>query len=198
MPRLRDLTRLGAVVTTMTPDTATTEAIRWHFEHLRLRNTRPATLTARRTVLRAVHRDLPSGLLAADRAEVEAWQTSLTVSSSSVQTYTDHVRGFYRWAHFYGVITEDPSDRLVTPRLPRRLPRPIPEDALMVAIRCADERMKVWLILAGWAGLRVGEIARLRREHIQDQEAPALVMVFDGKGGKDRIVPVGLRVCQAL
>ncbi len=177
---------------------ANQKVIRDHLDHLRLLNHRPATSQARRQVLTQLATYLGGPLLSASREDLERWQTQLAVGVSSRQTYTNHVRSFYVWAHFYDLIDSDPSSRLIRTRIPKRLPRPIPEVELALAIRCADDRMRAWLVLAAYAGLRAGEIARLRREQVQDHETPTLITILDGKGGKDRIVPVGRRVAEAL
>lgn len=49
--------------------------------------------------------------------------------------------------------------------------------------------MLVWLVLAGWCGLRAGEIARLRDESVIETDE-GMYLRIDGKGGKERMVPV--------
>lgn len=73
--------------------------------------------------------------------------------------------------------------------MPKRLPKPLRSNevaALLAAATCERDRMllRVGLLL----GLRVGEIVRLRVEHLDLDERTALVE--QGKGKKDRVVTI--------
>lgn len=167
-----------------------------HLSWLRRITDRWDTLRDRRNMLRRLSRNLPVPLLEATESDLDRWQTSLTderrdhpLCSSSVQTYTSHVRAFYAWAQDRGKREDNPALALPMPKVPERQPRPIPEGDLKLAFRCADAEMMLWLALAGWCGLRAGEIARLEDTSVIDQRDGMLLRV-DGKGGKERIVPV--------
>lgn len=160
-----------------------------HLNWLRLMTDREETLRHRRDNLRRLERRLPVPLEVATAADLETWQASLTISRSGIATYTSHARAFYRWMQKTGRREDNPAENLVLPRLPRRLPRPIPERHLALAFRCARGEMVVWLALAGWCGLRAGEITRLQDTSVIDDEDGMFLRV-DGKGGKERIIPV--------
>lgn len=172
-----------------------------HLEWLRRKTSRTETLDQRRENLQRVQRWLVSHrdttLEAATAGDLDAWQAALEVAPTSVNTYTSHVRGYYHWMCRTGHREDDPSSSLPTSKLPKRLPRPIPEKHLELAFRCADLVMTVWLALAGWCGLRAGEIARLRGDSIMDEPGGTLLRI-DGKGGKERIVPVPDEVAELL
>jgi integrase/recombinase XerD len=75
-------------------------------------------------------------------------------------------------------------------RAPRRLPRvlsPDEVDRLVAALRTDRDRAMVWLMLLG--GLRRCEVLGLRMNDLRPGERR--VFVADGKGGHQRIVPVG-------
>ena len=78
------------------------------------------------------------------------------------------------------------------PRSGRTIPRPIGDDDLFAALETAPPRVRPWLVLAAWAGLRAKEIALLRRECVLDTLArPALLIATDAtKGRNERIVPL--------
>jgi integrase/recombinase XerC len=131
------------------------------------------------------------------RADLDDWHASLAVLDSSRQRYISTVTCFYSWMIRDERLTSDPSRWLVSPRLARRMPRPIAEDDLELAIAAAAEPVRCWLVLAAYAGLRGGEVARLERGDVYDRTAPAMLMVR-GKGKKERLVPASPLVLVAL
>ncbi|OHU20517.1 integrase [Mycobacteroides chelonae] len=161
--------------------------------HLRLRNMTPKTIEHRLGQIDRLARWLgDTPLLDATPAQLEAWQRSLRVCPSSIQTYTSHVCAFYRWAHRGRLIDEGPTASLVQPKLKRRMPRPIPEDHLRLALLAAPagSDMHAWLLLAGYCGLRAGEIAQMSRTDFRPDENGGAFLTVHGKGGKQRIVRV--------
>ena len=117
---------------------------------------------------------------------VEAWWDSLPVGHGSKAAYAAHLSSFYRWTVREGHRADDPTLRFVRPRLRRGLPRPVPHRHIEWAVSLAPHPVRAWLLLAAFAGLRACEVASL---HASDIEADVLI-VRDGKGGKQRIVPV--------
>lgn len=105
---------------------------------------------------------------------------------------------FFRWATEAGHTDNDPTSTYVRPRLPHLLPRPLRNVDLDRALPKADPRMKAWLLLAGYCGLRAKEIAGLRREDIDDSTSPVVVAVRHGKGDRERIVPLHPHTLGAL
>lgn len=94
------------------------------------------------------------------------------------------VRAFYNWAATTGRITADPAASLPRVRVPRALPRPAQDATYSRALESADDRVRLMLLLAALAGLRVAEIARLAWGDIDRDQ-----LVVHGKGGHIRIVP---------
>jgi integrase/recombinase XerC len=164
-----------------------------HLAWMRLRGLRPATLTQRCNVLRLLAQRLPVPLLDATPEHLLAWALSLSTSPASVANSIANVVCFYRWAHETGLIAENPAAKLPRPKVHRGLPRPIAETSLDVAISTAPADVRCWLVLGAFAGLRAGEMSRLQRKDILDTAATP-VLLLDGKGGKQRIVPASQRV----
>lgn len=160
-----------------------------HLQWQRRRSDRAETLRHRRDNLVRLERRLPVPLLEATAEHLDTWQSGLKVCPSSIGTYTSHVRAFYLWAYDCGLRADNPAESLPMPKLPRRYPRPIPEKDLTTAFTCATGDLVVWLALAGWCGLRAAEIALLTAERVID-EGDGMYLRVDGKGGKERIVPV--------
>ncbi|MDE0546912.1 tyrosine-type recombinase/integrase [Microbacterium sp. C7(2022)] len=124
---------------------------------------------------------------------------------STLARRTAAVRGFFAWAHEHGLVTVDPSLRLVAPKRGRALPRVAPERALGERLdemaRSAEAGDPVALrdhalveMLYGGA-LRVSELCGLDLDDLDRVQRTARVT---GKGAKDRIVPFGGSAARAL
>ena len=111
------------------------------------------------------------------------------------RTWISHLSSFYAWAVDWEHLPHDPTKRLIRPRLPRALPRPVDEAILEEAIRQAPPMLAAWLTLAGYAGLRCHEIAELERSDVLDDQD---LLRIAGKGGTERLVPIGSTVWAAL
>jgi len=156
-----------------------------------LRGLRPATIDLRRKVLRSVESQL-GDLLTADHAALMTWYAKQARRATRTRnTYGTVVQAFYKWALDRELVARNPAKSLPVPKMTRGRPRPIPMADLLTAFENADERIATWLTLGAYAGLRAGEMTRLRREEIYDRATPPTIEVRNGKGGKDRSVIVG-------
>jgi integrase len=175
-------------------------AIEDHLEHLRLLGHSNTTIYGRATFLRMLGRALPVALLSATGAHLAAWRAGLAVSDEVIVHYVSAAASFYGWAVREGLRPDNPAAGLPVPRTGRRLPRPVGELDLMRALALASPRVRPWLVLAGWAGLRAKEIAFLRREAVLDTAAPPVLIVAAGatKGRDERRVPMSAFVLAEL
>lgn len=169
-----------------------------HLAHLRLRNLRPSTVEQRGRALRRLARALGHPVLYSNEVQLARWWAGLRMTAESRACELSHVRSFYQWAVLEELIDTDPTRRLVRPRLQRRIPRPIGEVDLARVLDQAPDRVRPWLFLAAYEGLRACEIANLRREDVLDGATPPMLIVTDGKGGKQRILPLSPLVTNAL
>jgi integrase len=167
-------------------------AVSVHLSHMRQRGLSEGTIAARRRILARLAAAIPVPLLDATPAHLATWRAALTVSPGTVIAYLAHVREFYAHAEGTGLIAASPATGLPVPRESRRLPRPVAEDDLMRALETAPPRIRPWLVLAGWAGLRAKEIAYLRRENVLDAAVPPLLLIAADatKGHAERVVPM--------
>ena len=167
---------------------------------MRRRNLAPTTMRRRRSTLMRAERWITANygvdLNAASPEMLEAWLDSLKVSSVSRHHYRSDLASYYDWAVKHHHADEDPTRLVERPRLPRSLPRPITTDDLYAADRAAEPRMRAILRLGAYAGLRCAEIANLDRLDL-DLYGEQIV-VRQGKGAKDRMVPMHPRVREAL
>ncbi|MEZ5465527.1 MAG: site-specific tyrosine recombinase XerD [Lysobacteraceae bacterium] len=102
------------------------------------------------------------------------------------------VRRFYADLHRQGRIDADPAARLESPRLPRSLPKALSESEVEALLEAADPenqlRERAMLELMYATGLRVSELVGLPATALNLRQG---VLRVTGKGGKDRLVPLG-------
>lgn len=105
------------------------------------------------------------------------------------RSYRASLRVFYAWAQATGRRPDNPAALLPVIKLPRAMPRPIPEAMYQQSLRGADADVRFMILLAAHAGLRRGEIARARREDLVPDLFNGSLRVL-GKGGHQRMVPL--------
>ncbi|MBT2498331.1 site-specific tyrosine recombinase XerD [Agromyces sp. ISL-38] len=122
------------------------------------------------------------------------------LATSSIARVLSAVRGLHRFLTEEGTIATDVSRDLRPPKLPMRLPKAIPiEDveALIAAAggeEVAELRDTALLELLYATGARVSEAVSLNVDDLVDDE---VIRLF-GKGGKQRIVPLGSYARRAI
>ncbi len=111
------------------------------------------------------------------------------------------VRGFFRFLLNEGTIRQQPVTEVETPDLGRILPKYLSLEQVEVLLAQPDPatpaglRDKAMLELLYACGLRVSELVSLRWE---DFDANLGVLRCRGKGGKERLIPVGKAALQAV
>ncbi|MCW2652021.1 MAG: hypothetical protein JWR32_2997 [Mycobacterium sp.] len=106
------------------------------------------------------------------------------------RSYRAAARGFFAWAYRTGRLPVYLADELPKVRQPKPSPRPASDHAWRTACLAADVRVTLMLRLAGEAGLRRAEVAQVHyRDLIESVDGAALLV--NGKGGKQRVVPIG-------
>jgi len=124
----------------------------------------------------------------------------LGLSPATIRRGVSAIRTYYGFLVGEGRVKDDPSDRLESPRRGRVLPDTltVPEvEALLAAPNLEHPlawRDRSLLELAYGAGLRVSELCGLSLTDLRLAEN--LVRIF-GKGGKERLVPLGRSVIGA-
>ena len=179
------------LVTTTTLTPIDSRLLGAHVAWMRLRNLSPATIYQRQRMVSRFAASVQTPLLEVTEVELDAWQrTLMCLALRSRLAAISNITSFYGWAvEWEHIAGPSPTRILIRPKRPRGLPHPITEDDLATAISCAPKRLRAMLILASYAGLRVGEIARLDREDVRECDDPPILVVH-GKGGKVRIVPM--------
>lgn len=155
--------------------------------------------------LRAYRGDLESlaagmgtrSILTADVGDLRGWLAAGPRAPASVQRRIAAVRSFFRWALREKLVERSPAERIRPPRTQRPLPRVLEVDE---ASRLAEEppsaRDRALFEVAYGAGLRVSELVALNTADVDF--STGTIRVWRGKGGKDRVVPVGTPALDAI
>ncbi len=154
-------------------------------------------LTRRRRVKRLMAWMAPRSILDATREDIETHLDGLAISPMTRRDYLGHFHSFFTWAHDEELVDEVPTRRIPRPKKRQRLPRPISDEDLTRAIALApNDQLRCFLLLGAYQGLRCQEIAGL---HVEDVDpANGLLRVRDGKGSKERSLPLHPEVTEAL
>lgn len=173
----------------------TESMIERHISWCKRRELRPSYIRALQSTLTRIERNL-GPLHTLTEVELEAWWDSLTIGAGARIAYLSHLSSFYRWLIYDRLRDDDPTVRLIRPRVHRGLPRPIGDASLDRALGAAGQPVRSWLFLAAYMGFRACEIAPLCREDVRADLG--MVIIRDGKGGKSRTVPLHPEVARCL
>ena len=144
-----------------------------------------------------LERNARKGLLAAERADVERYLAErfrAKARTSSISRALSSLRRFYRLHAAQGTIPGDPTLRIRAPKLPRRLPKSLSEQQVEALLDAPDVdttlglRDRAMLETLYATGLRVSELVGLRLAQVSFDMGVVRVL---GKGGKERLVPLG-------
>jgi integrase/recombinase XerD len=164
----------------------------------------PRTVDAYRRDLDDLARSLGKPPSEATEEEVKAWLADLRgrgQAPSSVARRAAAARAFYRHLVLLGMRQDNPAADVELPRRRNRLPRtlsPAEVERLIDAAngttpRSLRDRALVELLYG--AGLRVSEAVGLERGSI---DLDSRLVRCTGKGGKERIVPLGREAAEAV
>jgi len=164
------------------------------------RGLRPNTLTAYGNDLRALSRWLAArdrDLMRASRSDLQgclADRVQAGIRLRSIRRLLSSVKRFYRHQVRVGNLVEDPSARIDTPKLGRPLPDSLSETEVDALLDAPDTntprglRDRAMLETLYACGLRVSELVGLESGALNRTHG---VVRLVGKGGKERLVPVG-------
>jgi len=153
------------------------------------------------TFVQAKGSGTPSGVTARLLRDYVYHLKDLGLAPTSIRRNVSALRTYYRFLLGEGHALRDPTERLETPKRWRTLPDvlTVPETERLLAAPTLDEplafRDRALLELAYGAGLRVSEWITLGQRDVMLDDG--LVRVF-GKGGKERLVPIGRRAIGAV
>ena len=177
-------------------------AIDAHLDYLWLeRGLSRATLAAYRQDLAALAAWLERDIATATEADLHGFLAARLGAGRSPRTaarFLAAARSFYQRAVETGAATVDPTANLPSPLLGRPLPTSLSEEEVERLLRAprsddpegapGEYRDKVMLELLYATGLRVSELVSLAVAALNPRRGTVQVV---GKGGKERLVPVG-------
>ncbi|MEO6365515.1 MAG: tyrosine recombinase XerC [Luteimonas sp.] len=122
------------------------------------------------------------------------------LAPKTLQRRLSACRSFYQWLLRHGRIASNPAAGIRAPKAPRKLPQVLDADEAVRLVEVATDgplglRDRALLELFYSSGLRLSELCALRW-HDLDLDG-GLVTVL-GKGGKQRVIPVGSHARSAL
>ena len=135
------------------------------------------------------------------RAFIDELDADDGLSAHSQARILSGVKSFFKYLLIHDIIESDPSELIETPKLSRKLPTVLsPEeiDQLIEAVDLDSEtgyRNRAILETLYGCGMRVSELINLR---ITDLHFDESYVKIKGKGSKERLVPVGRCVKDAI
>jgi len=164
------------------------------------RGLRPNTLSSYGSDLRLLAGWLSrhgSNLTSVDRVDLLdylALQSKKGRKPRSTARLLSCIRQFYQYALREGWVQVDPSARIDSPKIGRPLPTSLTESEVDALLQAPDSndiqglRDRAMLEVLYATGLRVSELVGLRQEHVSLSQGVVRIV---GKGGKERLVPLG-------
>jgi integrase/recombinase XerD len=128
-------------------------------------------------------------------------ESAAGLSARSLARLVSALRSFFKFAVLSGFVGRDPSSRLTTPSTWLALPKFLTVAEVEELLRAPDTakphgvRDKAMLEVLYGSGLRVSELASLKLAEINREDG---FLICRGKGGKERIVPLGRPACDAI
>ena len=111
-------------------------------------------------------------------------------STTSILRKISTVRGFFSWLNEKGILHENPLALLELPRKTRTLPKTLSvSEVTLLLSKVADSPLDVVILELLYAcGLRVSELTELKTKDI---DCTMGYLRCIGKGGKERLIPLG-------
>ena len=115
-------------------------------------------------------------------------------SESSLSRYVSSIKGFHFYLLEQEISTKDPSEKIISPKLKKKIPVILSVEEIDLIIesidlnKSIDYRDKAIISLLYSSGIRISELMKLK---LIDFNLDNSILSVMGKGRKERIVPVG-------
>ncbi len=123
------------------------------------------------------------------------------LTGHTINCYLRAIRAFWSWLVTEEIIGLNPFDRIKILKPPKKVIIPFSEDQIRALLSVIDIKsltgFRDWTIILTLldAGIRVTELTELKLENVNLMQR---CLKINGKGNKERIVPVGISVQRAL
>jgi site-specific recombinase XerD len=146
------------------------------------------TVRDRADQIRLVSLRLDRNVFGLTEDDVAAYLSQPHLGPGTRRTYGQSLRQWHLFLQQQGIRVDNPMLGIKLPKIPEHHPRPVANAHLqkLLATRM-HMRTRGMILLGGYAGLRAGEIARVRTEDI---DLDSGVIHIKGKGAKVRYVPL--------
>ncbi|MCD8025264.1 MAG: tyrosine-type recombinase/integrase, partial [Candidatus Gastranaerophilales bacterium] len=116
--------------------------------------------------------------------------------SSSITRKIASIKGFFRYLSANRQIKSNPALSLVSPKIPKRLPKVLSIDEIKTLLEknLSKKEKAVFELLYG-TGLRVSELVNLKEKNVDIKNN---IVKTIGKGSKERLIPLGSKAKKAV
>lgn len=160
--------------------------------------TSPATRRTRRSHVRSVARTLgvlhPRDVTNLDLISILGQPDYSTEHRRALRA---SLTSFYRWCLSSAVVDADPTSDLPVIRAATGRPRPATDEIWRSLLKNPESRVLLMARLAGEAGLRRAEVSCVHTDDLIDA-ADGAQLIVHGKGNKQRVVPIGTGLADAI
>jgi integrase/recombinase XerD len=143
----------------------------------------------------------PNRLKIDDLTNYLVWLKDQRLAASSIARHIVSLRMFYKFLQLEAAITDNPAELLTTPKLWRRVPSVINASLIDRFLTAPQKYDPLWirdraiLELLYATGCRVSEVSDMLLANVFLDQGYCLA---DGKGSKQRMVPLGQRAIEAI
>lgn len=157
--------------------------IKWS-DFMRAGNLSGGTVDLRLSHVRRCLHDLGAEVQDVTEDDLIGWLSARDWSPATRRSARASLRSFWSWAARRG-LCEDVAADLPRTAVPRAVPRPAEDPAILDALRAADDRVQLMIELMAYGGLRRCEVATVRGTEVEGD-----LLRVKGKGGHVRMVPL--------
>lgn len=132
--------------------------------------------------------------------EIRSFLENIDVTPRSKTHYLTVFNSFYKYMIFQEKLTINPCDGIRHPKLDKKLPNYLTDEEIdklldIKLLKPVDYRNKAMLEVLFATGTRISELINLELNQVDFQEC---IIRVQGKGKKDRIVPIGETAMECL
>ena len=163
-----------------------------YLDYLRIENKAESTIRQHESVLKTLSKTIGFNITS---TRLNDLMTERKLLDKSRYSWLSILRKFYKFANERNLLGNNPTANLQQPKIDKTIPVPATEDQLYISLANANERMKVWIMLGAYAGLKPSEIAQLE---VSDFAEPGFLHVKQNGSRSERLLPLDPRLEEAL